>query len=45
MGFIYVFIVIAFWMWVVRKIKDIDIRTKEMSSTLNEILNKLNGNE
>lgn len=41
MGFVYFIIVVAFWMWVVKKIIDIDKRTKEIAQTLAEILNKL----
>lgn len=45
MGYISFFIVIAFWMWVVRKIMDIDQRTKEISNALAEISEKLNNKE
>lgn len=42
MGYFYAFIVVAFWAWVVRKILDIDKRTKEISQTLKDISDKLN---
>lgn len=45
MGYISAFVVIAFWMWVVKKIMDIDKRTKEISKTLTEISNQLNSGE
>ena len=43
MGLVYGFIVIPFWIWVVLKIIDIDKRTKEISNTLTEISDQLNG--
>lgn len=45
MGFVLPFIVIAFWMWVVKKILDIDERTKDISRTLTEISNQINSRE
>ena len=45
MGYISFFIVIAFWMWVVRKIMDIDERTKEISNALTKISDQLNNKE
>jgi aspartate carbamoyltransferase regulatory subunit len=42
MGFVYAIIIVAFWAWVVRKILDIDKRTKEIMVTLNAISTKLN---
>ncbi len=45
MGYTYAFIVIFLGMWVVRKIMDIDERTKEISRTLTEITDHLNGKE
>ena len=41
MGILYFIIVVAFWMWVVKKIIDIDKRTKEIAHSLSEIENKL----
>lgn len=45
MGYISAIVVIAFWMWVIKKILDIDKSTKEISRTLMEISNKLNSRE
>jgi hypothetical protein len=45
MGYTYAFIVIFLGMWVVRKIMDIDERTKEISRTLTEITDHLNSKE